>query len=284
MRHRQFEGWYFKQQCCGHTIVFIPARHRGQSGRETASLQIIFDDQAWNIAYPAEEFSVQKEPFKVRIGKCTFGIDGCQIDCNTQGISFCGELRYSSLTKPKYDIMGPFCFVPAMQCRHSLVSLAHRVDGSLCLGGIKLTFRNGQGYIEGDRGCSFPRQYVWTQCGWDGNCIMMSVADIPFCGRSFTGCISTVYLDGKEYRFATYLGARPHQVSEREISLRQGPYYLRARLEAANPLPLRAPKEGEMERTIRESLACRVCYELERDGVLLLSTQNDRASFEAEWV
>lgn len=283
MQKKQFEGWYFKQQCGGHTAAFIPARHRGPDGEETASLQIILDDRAWNVEIPAREFSVSQNPFTVQAGKSVFALTGCRIDCRVQGISFIGELQYSAPVLPCRDIMGPFRFVPAMQCRHSLLSLSHRVDGHLRLGDTVLQFNGGRGYIEGDRGRSFPSQYVWTHCGWEENCVMLSVADIPFCGSRFTGCISTVYFRGKEYRLATYLGARPERVNNREIILRQGSYCLRAQLVEERPLSLRAPRRGGMERIIRESPACRVHYSFEKNGKVLLSHTDDRAGFEAEW-
>ena len=279
----QFEGWYFKQQCGNHTVAFIPARHREKNGNETASLQIIFDDQTWNLEIPPEQFSVQKKPFQVCAGSCIFRLDGCEIDCSNHDVSLRGKLKYSMHSMPKKDIMGPFRFVPAMQCRHSLLSLTHRVDGELNIGGEQIVFRNGKGYVEGDRGKSFPERYMWTQCSWEENCIMMSVADIPFLGGCFTGCISSVYVDGKERRFATYLGAKLDRINENEISIRQGSYRLSARLEEKNALPLRAPKQGGMVRTIRESLVCRAHYELKKDGAILLAVTNDRASFEAEW-
>ena len=283
MRRGRFEGWYFKQQCQGHTVAFIPARHRDAAGAEMASLQILLDENTWHIQLPAAEFSVKENPFTVRAGKCVFGLDGCQIDCDAQGASFHGALQYSQVVKPAGDIMGPFRFVPAMQCRHSLVSLSHRVDGTLRLNGTELAFPGGLGYIEGDRGRSFPRRYVWTQCGWEQGCVMLSVADIPLCGGGYTGCIASVYVGGTEYRLATYLGARPERVSAREVCLRQGPYRLCATLEEGSPLLLRAPRRGGMERRVRESLVCRVRYLLEKDGRVLLCRTDDRASFEAEW-
>lgn len=62
--------------------------------------------------------------------------------------------------------------------------------------------------MEGDRGYSFPRNYVWTQCSFPDGALMLSIADIPIGGFHFTGVISIVLLHGKEYRLATYLGSK----------------------------------------------------------------------------
>lgn len=48
--------------------------------------------------------------------------------------------------------------------------------------GREYSFRSAWGYWEGDRGRSFPREYVWTQCCFRGGSLMLSVADIPLPG------------------------------------------------------------------------------------------------------
>ena len=61
-------------------------------------------------------------------------------------------------------------------------------------------FYDNMGYIEKDWGTSFPNKYFWLQCNdfATGNAsIMISVAEIPFLGTKFTGCICSVYLNGK---------------------------------------------------------------------------------------
>ena len=48
-----------------------------------------------------------------------------------------------------------------------------------------------KGYMEGDRGHSFPRGYTWIQ-STDFGCaasVMLALAEIPLAGLRFTGCI-----------------------------------------------------------------------------------------------
>jgi hypothetical protein len=91
--------------------------------------------------------------------------------------------------------MGPFRFVPLMECRHSVLSMSHSLSGSLRLNGKSVCFNGGVGYIEGDRGHSFPRRYIWTQCNWreESPCsLMLSAADIPFAAGTSAGIIGVV--------------------------------------------------------------------------------------------
>lgn len=74
--------------------------------------------------------------------------------------------------------MGPFQFVPFMQCRHSVFSMKHQVNEQITINGQIYKFKNGIGYMEGDRGYSFPKQYIWMQCCFNDGSLMLSVADI----------------------------------------------------------------------------------------------------------
>ncbi|MGN0278947.1 MAG: hypothetical protein ACI4C4_06305 [Lachnospiraceae bacterium] len=51
---------------------------------------------------------------------------------------------------------------------------------------------------------------------------MLSVADIPMAGIHFTGVIGVILWYGKEYRLATYLGAKVVQIENEKIPIVQG--------------------------------------------------------------
>ena len=192
-------------------------------------------------------------------------------------------LRYGPMSRPAADIMGPFRFIPFMECRHSVFSLAHRVNGHITVNGKCYYFRDGTGYMEGDCGRSFPRRYLWTQANIGGNSVMLSVADIPFGGIHFSGCIASVYLRGEEYRFATYLGAQIQALHDGQVVIRQGSDILAARLLEPAPHPLYAPRFGDMSRVIHESPSCKVQYIFKKRKNVLLNAVTSQASFEDAW-
>lgn len=51
---------------------------------------------------------------------------------------------------------------------------------------------------------------------------MLSVADIPIAGIRFTGIIGVVLWQGKDYRIATYLGARVVKIENKMVRVKQG--------------------------------------------------------------
>ena len=274
-----FEGWYFKQQNPqGQTLALIPAFHIDRDGRRTASLQVISKDQAWWLEYPEAHLKVSRQPFQVQIRQSSFGSQGIDLHIRQDNLSLCGSLRYGPFTALRSDIMGPFRFFAGMQCSHGVISMGHSLSGTLKLNGERLDFSDGIGYIETDRGRSFPSRYLWTQCVWDRP--MLAIATIPLPVGGFTGCICSVLYCDQEYRLATYRGVKIEAWSSAGAVIRQGKYRLEVELLNERRQALRAPVEGRMERTIHESLCAEVRYRFWCGHNLLFQHTDPNASFE----
>lgn len=122
----------------------------------------------------------------------------------------------------------------------------------------------------------------YFKCCGDGS-LMLSVADIPFLGLSFTGIIGIVLLNGKEYRIATYLGARVKSINNNTVTVKQSGYELTSKLLEKKTLPLFAPINGDMSRTIHESASCKTYYRFSHNNKTLCEFSSDAASFEFEY-
>lgn len=275
-----FKGWYFKCSTKDKTIAFIPAYHYSNDKKST-SLQIITDDKALNI--PFNTLDCQEKPLYVKIGNCVFSDKGITLNFQSGNLTLAGTLNFEQISPIRYDIMGPFKFVPFMQCRHSVYSMFHRINGQITVNNQRFEFKDGIGYIEGDRGRSFPKKYIWTQCSFKSNSLMLSVADIPFLGIDFTGIIGVLLLNGKEYRIATYLGAKIKQIGKNTVTVKQGTFEFTAKLIKNNAHPLSAPTNGNMSRTIHESASCKAYYRFSHNNKILFEFATDKASFEFEY-
>ena len=275
-----FWGWYIKCQNSNQTVAFIPAYHI-TNHEKSCSLQVITDEGSWYVGYPIGQFRMDENG--VTIGPNVFAKQGIKLDIQRPELTVRGELTFGEFTPLAYDIMGPFKYIPFMQCRHSVFSMGHRVDGKLAINGEKVLFDKGVGYIEGDRGDSFPKEYLWTQCSFPEGGVMLSVGEIPFCGLHFTGVICAIQHRGREYRLATYLGAKAVRIQNGEVIIRQGPRTLTVRRLRDRGRPLAAPVGGDMKRTIRESSGCRVFYHFQERGRTLFRFISEAASFEYEY-
>lgn len=279
-----FEGWYLKHQSKdGQTLALIPAFHIDPAGNPTASLQVISNSEAWWLEYPESQFQADPKRFQIQVGQSRFSSQGIDLHIEQNGLSLHGALRYGPFTRLRSDIMGPFRLFGGMQCAHGVISMGHSLEGTLEWNGKPLDFSGGMGYIETDRGRSFPSAYLWTQCVWDGperGSLMLAIATIPLPVGGFTGCICSVFYRGREYRLATYRGARIEEWSSSGATVRQGRYRLKIELRKARGQALHAPVEGRMERTIHESLSAEVRYSFWRGKDLLFRHTDRHASFE----
>lgn len=275
-----FYGWYFKCQSDTQTLAVIPAVHRA-GGKYTCSIQIITEEQTWMAELPGDMF--RREEKSISIGSNRFGERGVRLNVHVPGLEVEGQLRFGALIPPRYDIMGPFSLVPFLECRHSVWSMRHKVWGTVHINRAAYSFDGADGYWEGDCGRSFPREYIWTQCIFPGGALMLAVADIPLAGFHFRGIIGFVLWHGREYRLATYLGAKAVRVRYGLVRVVQGSLELEARLLERTGNPLKAPIGGDMARIIHESPACRARYRFRENSRTLLAFESDRASFEYEY-
>lgn len=275
-----FYGWYMKCQSTTETLAVIPAIH--QSDKEcTCSIQILTDHDAWNVVLPSDMFRKQGE--NIWIGENYFGQYGMMLNIQMPELTIQGNLDYGTLSPLRYDIMGPFAWIPFLECRHNVWSMKHTVNGTICINNQLFNFQNACGYWEGDEGSSFPKEYAWTQCFFQDGSLMLSVADIPMVGFHFTGVIGVILWHDKEYRLATYLGAKVIQLQNGMIQIKQGNMRLEVRLLEKVSCSLKAPVAGDMKRTIQEGASCRASYRFFKNGNVIFDFETNKASFEYEY-
>ena len=293
-----FEGWYFKLIDSSRQTVLavIPGISIGKN-REDAHAFIQFIDAVSGhteyFRFPFEAFSSDQSRFDVHIGKNHFSESGMEIDLRSDTMRISGSLRFDRIEKyPKSffspGIMGPFSFVPGMECYHGIVNMSHEINGSLTIEGNRIDMTGGEGYIEKDWGKSFPQSWIWMQANHfetHGVSFMFSLARIPWLGRSFVGLISFLKTPEGFYRFATYNGGKVSRLSMQgnaiQIRLRNAGYHLEISAFYAPGGILKAPKNGMMHRKIEESITANVKILLsDRKGNTLFEGSSNRAGME----
>lgn len=277
-----FKGWYFKHQSGDKMISFIPGVHIPQKGKPFAFIQIITNDQSHFIKYPFNQFYAAKNRLYIKIGNNIFSKEGVFLSITSPILRVKGRITYGKFTPIKYNIMGPFSLIPNMECNHGIVSMNHMTHGSIKINDNTISFNAGNGYIEKDWGCSFPKSYTWVQCNdfRDNTSIVVSTAHIPFCGHSFKGLIAVVSYKGKEYRFATYNGGKIIYAHEGQLLLKKGCYYLRITIPKGSGYPLKAPHLGDMTRIIHERPSCPALFEFFIGKRRIFIKHSSNASFE----
>lgn len=293
-----FEGWYFKliDQSRKTVLAVIPGIAMGSDRQDAhAFIQLInaVTGQTEYYRYPFEAFSADKTRFDVKIGNNHFSDHEIEIDLANENTNISGKLGFEQIEKyPKRfyspGIMGPFSFVPGMECYHGIVNISHVIRGSLLINGNPVDMTGGEGYIEKDWGRSFPQAWIWMQANHfaeRGASFMFSVANIPWLGKSFTGLISFLKTSKGFYRFATYNGGKIQQLriagNTITAELKNRIHTLKFTAQYSQGGILKAPKNGMMHREIEESITTEVELQLfDRKGNLLFADSSNRVGME----
>ena len=283
-----FEGWYFKLIDKSRTTVLaiIPGISIGESRLDAhAFIQVInaVTGKTEYYRFAFEEFKADKDKFNIQIGCNHFSDQGIELNLSNQNSKIIARLSFDKIEKYPQSffnpgIMGPFSFVPGMECYHAVVNISHMISGNLSLNEIPLDMTGGEGYIEKDWGRSFPQSWIWLQANHFENpatSFMFSVARIPWLGRSFTGLISFLKTDQGFYKFATYNGGKIKHLKIEgdtlEVSLVSFAYNLEFTANYTKGGILKAPKNGLMHREIEESITAEVTLHLsDRKGNIIL--------------
>ncbi len=273
-----FEGWYFKQvdQSATHTISFIPSVSFSK-GKSMAFLQVIYQNGTELVAdvctYDIAKFKTENDTFRVMIDKNCFTEEALEISFKGQKLAIEGKINFSAFTRLDYsffnpNIMGALSYYPFLPCNHGVISMNHQLSGTLNINGAIVSFDNGKGYLEKDWGSSFPENYIWIHCNHfnsAGASLFFSIADIPVLFTSVKGFICNLLINNKQYRFATYTGAKINLKTtddKVEIVLQNRRYLLSIVAFSSDSKDLLAPQNGEMTRTIKESLKGNVTVKL----------------------
>lgn len=270
-----FEGWYYKHvdKDEKNILSIIPGvSYEDSREKSHAFIQIIDGEkhQTHYISYPIGDFRYSKKTFLIEIGRNVFSDKGINLNIDEKDINIHGSLSYhervpwhSSLMSP--NSMGWYGFIPVMECYHGVLSMHHSISGSIAINGNEMCFDSGKGYMEKDWGTSFPSSWIWLQSNhFDSEEIsfMLSVAKIPWHGKSFTGFIVGLWCKGILYRFATYTGAKLEGLKylngQIEMQIADRSYRLIIKACQGHTGNLQAPVKGAMVGSVQESINARM--------------------------
>lgn len=294
-----FEGWYFKMVAEDGSAIMsvIPGIALSKDGKEQhAFIQTINGVTAETryYSFPIEEFSFARKGFEVKIGNNYFSKERISLDLSDSTSSVKGEVEmsnrveYTSGTLLNPGIMGWYRFVPLMECYHGVVSLTHDLKGQLTVDNKVLNFSKGKGYIEKDYGSGMPSSWIWMQSNNFSNptsSFMLSVATIPWLGRSFNGFLGFFYHDNQIHHFATYRSSKLHlevpDSSSVRIRIENRKHTLLIDAKSNNAGMLHAPVQGAMDRRIPESIDATLKITLlDKKGNVVLRDSTDITGLE----
>lgn len=274
-----FEGWYVRIHT--NSLDFAVIFGLSLSTKKDVFIQYLDSHCSKVYHYSWHELTFTIEPFCIQIAGNYLSLDQLKLALpEIKATLDFDQLIPLKISRYAPTIMGPFAYFP-MECIHSIISLHHNVTGFIEQNGFCQEIQ-GIGYIEKDRGTSFPSHYVWFQSNQNKQapCFFFSYAHIPFGFLSFQGCICVLLLE-KQYRFATYLGCRVKVFNkERKIVLKQYPYTLIIDFSYPHGHTLHSPKEGIMCGRVNETLQAQATVTLFKKKYMLGKYRYTHGGFE----
>ncbi len=291
-----FEGWYYKliDKTSQNILGVIPGVSFSERDRH-AFIQFIDANSGFTeyVKFRMEDFHYSEKVLDIKINRNYFNKFGLTVDIDSANLNVCGNVDFVNIVPfPKSffnpGIMGPYSFVPFMECHHGIVNMHCDLRGSLVYNGKNIDFTGGYGYLEKDWGSSFPEAWIWLQSNHfaGGNVsVMFSVASIPWINRSFNGFISFLKINDRLYRFASYTGARIYRVNFKDqklyISVGDSRHLLKLEVNNSRGGILKAPKKGMMDVEITETITSSVKVTLyNRKGERLYSGTGNNTGLE----
>lgn len=266
-----FEGWYYKviTEDKKHSVAIICGISYSKDGRDNHAFIQFFETitgQTGYFRFPVKMFHADDKYLDVQIGENRFTKNGIFVNLQNESLQIQGKLDFdnivsypSTLLEP--GIMGPFSYLPFMECYHGVVNIHQTTSGYLKINAEPISFENGYGYVEKDWGKSFPKGWVWMQSNHFENeevSFMFSMATVPLAKATFTGFIGYLKLGEKFYRFATYTGAKVvyHRKHDNclDLVIQSWKYEIHIRAVHHQIGKLIAPHNGRMDRIIEESI------------------------------
>lgn len=263
-RKNYFEGWYFKfvDEAQDLVVILIPGISSFQE--KMGFLQYIVHYRAdvlqGFLQYEIDAFEIG-DPFLLKFEHGRISRERVELVLDSVRIELdLGEFTPLQTSFWNPSIMGIFEYFK-MPCYHDVISMQHPVRGKVTIRGEELSFV-GNGYLEGDRGSSFPEFYLWAQCNnfkHSDSSLFLSVADISAGVFQFLGHIAVFQHEGKQHRFASYLGSRAKvEVSEDKqhatIRFQNRTHRLQVTIDLKEGNSLIAPMNRKMDFKIKEQV------------------------------
>jgi len=263
------------------------------TGRLMPSFMSALDCSAYYLKFDIKDYKYSKSKFEISIGDNYFSNKEIRLNIKNKGLQLEGELSFKNIvpypkTISRPGIMGPYSYIPFMECYHGIVNIHHDIEGSMNICCKAVDFSKGYGYIEKDWGSSFPEAWIWLQSNHfknDDVSVMFSTAKIPWLGKYFIGFISFLRIKQKIYVFATYNKAKITDISYKDnklkVSIRHRHNSLEIEAEHSRGGLLKAPKNGLMSREILESISAvvKVCLR-DTDGKIIFEGEGTHAGLE----
>ena len=254
-------------------------------------IMVGYDNKSNYYRFPFEAFSSSTDEFLVKIdNRNEFSYENLVLNLQPKEGDDATESFQMNLTLSSHistpdlswiapGTMGPYSWIPTMQCYHHVLSMRYNIHGSI----NENENISGIGYLEKDWGNAFPSMWIWGQANqWENHpltssaSLFFSLALIPwYFNLEFPGFLVIFELNQEFYRFNTYLQSIVSDLSidnkTNQVSFNVYDVLFQYKLhvtthcdqsENINGAVLYGPRSGQMEKFVKEILAKNIYFDV----------------------
>lgn len=263
-----FEGWYYKiiDEKTEHAFAIIPGISIGEWDSHAFIQVLDTDNKVSYFRYKLNDFEFNSNKFEIMIGENYFSKSRIRLNLKSNDVNISGDLYFCNIMEMPKSIfcpgaMGPFLYLPYMECYHEIINIQHNVIGHLKISNKLVDFTGGIGYIEKNWGRSMPNSWIWVQSNHfqpDDVSISLNVGKASCLGKSFIGFISLFRYKDRIFLFTTYTGARISRLyyynNHLRITIKDCRFRLELSVTPTKGGSIKAAINGRMSRDIIESI------------------------------
>ena len=292
--HRKyFENWLFKlvSEDRNSVLVIIPVMELGSNQRCYVQFLNGITGETCVAYYDLSELITSKYEMDFSFGENSFSEKGINISVDQKGLKGSGNIRFSEFMKYpskglRRNLMEYFSFLPFQHIYYAIISMQHKINGSVSINGQTLNFDNGTGFIEKTWGKYYPESWLYVGCNTftlPDTFFVMTASTINLVFTKMLSNIGYFYHKGELINVSFYTKARftkfDHQGKVLFFEITKEKHRIEISLIPRNKGKIKIPSATD-NRYVSESADSTLHLNYFVNNELILSTEGEHAEFD----
>ncbi|MFB6317120.1 tocopherol cyclase family protein [Saccharicrinis sp. FJH54] len=290
---RYFENWLFKlvSEDRNSVMVIIPVMELGSNQRCYVQFMNGISGETCVAYYDLKELTASKYDMDFSFGGNNFSEKGIDISVDQKGFTGSGRIDFGELMRYpskglRRNLMGYFSYLPFQHIYYAVISMQHKINGSITMNNQTFNFDNGTGFIEKTWGKYYPESWLYIGCNTftiPDTYFVVTASTINLGFTKILGNIGYFYHKGKLLNISFYTKTRftkfDHQGKVLLLELTKDEHRIEITLIPRNKGKIKIPSATE-NRYVFESADSTLHLNYFVNNQLVLSTEGEHAEYD----
>jgi tocopherol cyclase len=288
-----FENWLFKlvSEDRNSVLVIIPVLELGSNQRCYVEFMDGISGETCVAYFDLSELFASKTEMNFKFEDTTFSKKGISLNINRKGLLASGRIEFGEFMKYpsrgiKRNLMSYFSFLPFQHLYYAVISMQHKINGSITMNKHTFNFDNGTGFIEKTWGKYYPKSWLYIGCNTftvPDTYFLITVSTVNLGFTKILGNVGYFYYKGKLINLGFYTKTKftkfDHQGKILLVELTKGEHRIEITLIPRNKGKIKIPSATE-NRYVFESADSTLHLNYYVHNDLILSTEGEHAEYD----